>query len=117
MKPLLLTAVFVLFLTGCAGIEPPSPKALLTPWSSTPSTRLGDSKEKILSKWGEPDEINNIGVDELGNAKEEWVYRGRYPTAPVDYKYLSKTKYLYFEGNNLVGEETKSIQQPQEENN
>ena len=103
-----LIFTFILFIAGCAEIKPPGPDVLISPWSSMPNIRSGDTKEDVISRWGEPDEKNQIGVDELGVAKEEWVYYGRYPMVPVDYRYVSKTKCLYFEGNILVRQETKS---------
>ncbi len=108
----LIILTITLSCTGCAEIEPPSPEKILSPWSSMPNIRLGNTKEDVLSRWGEPDETNQIGADELGVAKEEWVYYGRYPMAPVDYQYVSKTKYRYFEGNILVRQETKPTPQP-----
>ncbi|UCH12146.1 MAG: hypothetical protein JSW18_04840 [Candidatus Omnitrophota bacterium] len=108
-----ILAILTFFLTGCAEIEPPGPDVLISPWSSMPNIRLGDTKEDVISRWGEPDEKNEIGVDELGVAKEEWVYYGRYPMVPVDYQYVSKTKYLYFEGNILIRQETKSAPSPE----
>lgn len=111
-----VASVVFLFLAGCAEIEPPTPEKIISPWSSMPNIRLGDTKEDVVSRWGEPDEKKEIGVDELGVAKEEWAYYGRYPLmAPVDYQYLSKTKYLYFEGNILVRQETKSTPYPKKE--
>lgn len=114
MKIFYLSLIMVLIfsVSGCAEIEPPTPDVLISPWSSMPNIRLGDTKEDIISRWGEPDKINRIGVDELGVAKEEWVYHGRYPMVPVDYQYVSKTKYLYFEGNIMVRQETKSVPSP-----
>ncbi|MFH0732923.1 MAG: hypothetical protein V2A72_08445 [Candidatus Omnitrophota bacterium] len=114
-------SVFIIMLisaiAGCAEITPPSPEAIISPWSSMPNIRLGDTKEDVISRWGEPDEKNEIGVDELGVSKQEWVYYGRYPVAIVDYQYLSKTKYLYFEGNILVRQETKSTPRFPQKNN
>jgi len=109
---LFLGIMLALFLTGCAEIKPPSPEAIISPWSAMPTIRLGNTKEDVINRWGEPDEINEIGVDELGVPKAEWVYYGRYPMTPVDYQYLSRTKYLYFEGNILVRQETKPAPPP-----
>lgn len=98
--------VFCLLLSmlimGCAEIEPPSPKRILAPWSGVPPVRLGESKDSVRDKWGEPDEIRQLGADDVGLIKEEWIYRGRYPEVPVDYKYLSKTKSLTFTGESLT---------------
>jgi hypothetical protein len=93
---------------GCAEIEPPSPDRILAPWSGVPPVRLGESKDSVLDKWGEPDEIRQIGTDDIGLIKEEWIYYGRYPEVPVDYKYLSKDKRLIFTGESLTGYETES---------
>ena len=48
----------------------------------------------------------SLGLDELGNPKEEWIYQARFPGVPVDYGYVSKTKHLFFEGENLIRWET-----------
>lgn len=113
MKNLFLFLLLILFIAGCAEIQPPNPiDVIASPFSSATNTRTGDTKDDVVSRWGEPDEKNDMGVDELGVKKEEWIYYGRYPMAPVDYQYLSKTKYLYFEGNILVRQETKSVPRP-----
>lgn len=103
-----LTALCLLLsvlIIGCAEIEPPSPKQILAPWSGVPPVRLGETKDSVRDKWGEPDEIRQLGADDVGLIKEEWVYRGRYPDVPVDYKYLSKTKSLIFTGESLTAYE------------
>jgi len=110
---LLLVVILILSFAGCAEIKPPGPDVLISPWSSMSNIRLGDRKEDVISRWGKPDEKNQIGVDELGVAREEWVYHGRYPMVPVDYQYVSKTKCLYFEGNILIRQETKSVPSPE----
>lgn len=92
-----------LLIIGCAEIEPPTPKRLLSPWSGVPPARLGENKDSIRDRWGDPDEIRQLGTDETGLAKEEWTYRGRYPEVPVDYKFLSKTKRFIFTGESLTG--------------
>lgn len=112
---LVLSIMLIYSLSGCAEIEPPNPEAIISPWSSMPNIRLGDTKEDVLSRWGEPDEKRQVGVDELGVAKEQWLYYGRYPMVPVDYQYVSKTKHLYFEGNILVRQEAKAPPPPHRE--
>lgn len=93
--------------SGCAGIDPPGPDRILAPWAGTPAVRIGESKDSVRDKWGEPDEINGLGTDSVGLVKEEWVYFGRYPSIPVDRMYLSKTKRLMFTGNSVTGYEPK----------
>ena len=100
MVALIIAAIF---LAGCAEIEPPSPDQIMAPWTGASPVHLGESKDSIRDKWGEPDEVNPLGADEVGLLKEEWVYRGRYSDVPVDYHYLSKTKRLIFIGESLTG--------------
>ncbi|MFA5339101.1 MAG: hypothetical protein WC317_03000 [Candidatus Omnitrophota bacterium] len=96
-----LSAVLVC-LTGCAGIEPPSPKQIIEHPFGTSMLRAGLTKDQVLAQWGEPDlkEFDNTG--KWGNAKERWTYYGRMSGLPVDEGYLTKTQYLYFDGKNLA---------------
>lgn len=91
-----------IFLIGCAEITPPGPDKILAPWKGVSPARLGESKDEVLDKWGEPDNITMLGADDVGLIKEEWVYYGRYPGVFIDYQYLSKTKHLIFTGNSLT---------------
>ncbi|MDD4879400.1 MAG: hypothetical protein PHR22_02965 [Candidatus Omnitrophica bacterium] len=89
-------------LTGCAGIEPPSPKQIIEHPFGTSMLRAGLTKDQVLAQWGEPDlkEFDNTG--KWGNAKERWTYYGRMSGLPLDEGYLTKTQYLYFDGKNLA---------------
>jgi len=106
MLRLLLSVILLVSLTGCAEIEPPGPERILAPWSGVPHVRLGESKDSVRDKWGEPDEIRQLGTDNVGLVREEWVYRARYDVIPVDYQNLSKTKKLRFTGNSITGYDT-----------
>lgn len=86
---------------GCAELQMPTPKEVVTHPFGNPTIR-GWSKEEVLAKWGEPDERVSLEPDKWGSSREEWIYQGRYPNVPVDYKYISKTKHFYFTGNVLV---------------
>ncbi len=108
MKSLLLVGISCTFLVaGCAGIQPPSPEEVLRhPLGSDP-IKIGMTKEEVESIWGKPDEIRQVEDKALGKgAREEWVYRpaeyGAIMPVPVDAGYLSKTKRLYFDGENLT---------------
>ena len=105
-KRIYFCIMLCIFLIGCAEIEPPSPDKILAPWSGVSPVQLGESKDSVRDKWGEPDKINLLGADEVGLVREEWVYRGRYTDVPVDYQYLSKTKSLIFTGESLTGYKT-----------
>ena len=65
---------------------------------------IGMTKDEVVSIWGQPDVINKIGISKGlgGTKKEEWIYHPSYSGVPVDKGYLSKARYLYFDGNNLV---------------
>ena len=108
MKTHLKSAAVVLagvlpLLAGCADFVTPTPQeALQKPFGTGAPFTLGTRKAKILESWGNPDHVIQTGSDELGNTREEWIYHGRLPGVPIDYEYVSRTKYLYFEGENLV---------------
>ena len=102
--------VFLLFLlavitVGCAEINPfEAPQEVLKHPLGTESIRTGSTKEAVIKEWGKPDIINKLGAeDQSGALKEEWIYRARpISPVPIDAGYLSKNKYLYFDGNHLV---------------
>ncbi len=91
-------------LCGCAGIDPmDAPKTIIKNPLGTDHIRIGMTKQEIVSVWGEPDQVNILEpADEWQTIREEWVYLGRYTKIPLDKSYLFKTKYLIFDGNNLV---------------
>lgn len=92
-----------LALIGCAEIRPPSPGEIMRQPLGESHLRIGMTKEKIKSVWGDPDMIRVLGVDRQGMVKQEWIYRGRYPNLPINVDYLSETQHLFFDGDNLVG--------------
>lgn len=97
----------LIFLFGCAEIKPPTPIDIIKhPWGTKPEIRIGMTKEEVIKYWDQPDQIEELGLDRWGVAKEKWTYFGRYPDIPLDYKYLSITKVLYFDGNHLTSVDT-----------
>jgi len=106
------TCLFSL-ISGCAGITPPTPDELISKPLGKGPLRLGMVKDEVKSVWGEPDVVNVLeeSADRL-TKKEEWIYFGRYSGVPVDTGYLSKTQYLYFDGQNLIrfGEDRTPVQ-------
>ncbi len=103
-------------LSGCAEIDPfeTSEEVMRNPLGRE-NTRLGMSKDEVRSKWGDPDIVNVLPAKDVSAIQgEEWVYKARrYTPVPLDSGYLDKTKYLYFDGNNLtaMGDEPKSTKQ------
>lgn len=70
MKYMLLS--LVLFLSGC------SPYLM-----SNKEVMPGDTKDEVISAWGQPFEINRIFLS--GNNYETWTY-GLQPSGYVDYR-------------------------------
>ncbi len=103
MKYILTLCIAALFLTGCAGIEAPSPERLMPPWNGASPLHLGESKDMVMDKWGEPDYIRQIGVDDVGLVREEWVYDNRYPILEIENDMLTRSQSLIFTGNALTG--------------
>ncbi len=108
---------YVISLAGCGDMIVPSPRDAVThPFGTQPPFTLGTKKAKILEAWGPPEHRIPQGIDELGNSREEWIYKGWIPGLPFDYEYISRTKHLYFNGENLVGcktEEHSASDEPQ----
>ena len=100
---LAMTAVLFFSLAGCSEIKTPTVAEVMTHplGTAAPFTR-GTLKAKVLQDWGKPDVVIPHGTDELGNMREEWIYHGRMQSLPIDYEYVSRTKHLFFEGNNLT---------------
>ena len=104
-KPLLLYTIYYILSTiliGCTEIRPPSPSEIIRQPLGESPLRIGMTKEKVKSLWGDPDIIKVLGSDIQGMVREEWIYRGRYPNLPVNVDYLSETQHLFFDGNHLV---------------
>jgi hypothetical protein len=100
--------IMILLLSGCAGLEAPTPERFIPPWSGASALNLGDSKEHVRDQWGEPERINYLGVDEVGLIKEEWIYEGRkLPVIEIEPKMLVKGKNLVFTGHALTGYKAK----------
>jgi hypothetical protein len=106
---LVLTTVFTaLALSGCgngiAGLDPMDvPRTVIKNPLGTDPIRVGMSKDVVRDKWGDPDQINMLEpTDEWGTPREEWVYLGRASKIPLDKSYIFKTKYIIFDGNNVV---------------
>ncbi len=93
-----------LCLAGCAEFNIfETPTEILKHPLGTDPISVGMTKDEISDKWGQPDQISQLEpADEWKTPREKWVYRGRYSKVPLDRSYLFKTKYLIFDGNNLV---------------
>jgi hypothetical protein len=101
---IIILILSALILTGCMGLEAPTPQRFVPPLSGASPLHLGASKDYVRSQWGDPEYINQIGVDEVGLVKEEWVYSGRkLPVIEIEPKMLVSSPNLIFTGNALTG--------------
>ncbi len=102
MIGLFLAPVLSLFLAGCADLPIPSPDYIIERPIGTDSVKVGMKKDRVRDLWGDPDQINDVeDKEKWGGTRVEWVYRAR-TGLPVDAGYLSRTKKLYFDGENLT---------------
>ena len=115
MKTILMILALFLSLTGCSEIKSPTAgEAITHPFGPAAPFPRGTSKAKVLADWGKPDYVVQHGSDELGNVREEWIYHGRMQSLPIDYEYVSRTKHLFFEGDNLTRWSTEKPVSPEQ---
>lgn len=99
-----LTAIVtVLIFSGCSVLTVPTPEVIIDHPLGTESIKIGMTKQQVEDLWGKPDDIKFVeNPEKWKGTKEMWVYRAQYAAIPVDAGYLSKTKKLYFDGENLT---------------
>ena len=88
---------------GCTLLEQiPNPGEVIKNPLGKTDLRVGMSRQEVESKWGKPDEKRMVDDKKRWpGPREMWVYHGQ-TGIPIDADYLSKTKRLYFDGNNLT---------------
>ena len=91
-----------LFFVGCADITLPNAKEMLKDPLGEGSLRVGMTKDKVVSVYGESDAKRVVISKAWGSSRDEWMYKGRYSTFPVNAGYFSEDLYLYFDGGNLT---------------
>lgn len=96
-------ALFAMTLCGCAGIEAVNPDEVIRHPLGTESVKIGMSRQQVEELWGKPDYVTTAeDKDKWKGSREVWVYSAKYTAIPVDAGYLSKSKKLYFDGDNLT---------------
>jgi hypothetical protein len=101
---ILVPILLVLAITGCASMEMPTAERFIPPLSGASPLHLGATKDYVRDQWGDPEEINSLGYDEVGLEKEEWIYTGRkLPVIEIEPKLLVKGENLIFTGHALTG--------------
>ena len=102
----ILILVCVLLLSGCAEIETPTLDYALThPLGTKTMVSRGTPKDEVIEKWGEPNDVIDMGFDDMGLEKEAWIYDAWFPKVPLDHKHFSKSKKIYFTGGYVTGYE------------
>lgn len=106
---LLLGVMLVSFMmAGCAEMDVPTPRQILKDPLGEGSVKIGMSKDRVHSIYGDPDMISPVSAAEWNEPREEWVYTG-ITSLPVGAGYLSEDLYLYFDGDNLTNISRKSL--------
>lgn len=102
VNKIILLFISFIFFSGCAEMLPPHPVDILTHPLGKGFLKAGMDKKEVLAKWGEPDEVVKGETDRFGMTVEKWVYQARIKDVPIGVGYLTRTYYLYFEGDTLV---------------
>ena len=91
-------------LSGCADIKVPGAHYAIThPLSTKTMVMLGTSKDEVIEKWGKPNEVKNIGYDDIGLKKDAWIYNAWFHNAPLDFRHFSRSNCIYFTGDYVTG--------------
>ncbi len=108
LKPGIFASAFMFIglaglLCGCSAIEIPNADDVIKHPLGTESIKIGMTKQQVEALWGKPNETKTVeNKEKWAGPREMWVYRSQYNAIPVDAGYLSKTKKLYFDGENLT---------------
>ncbi|MFH1878777.1 MAG: hypothetical protein ABH883_08230 [Candidatus Omnitrophota bacterium] len=97
-----LAAMACFFVTGCAEVEIPSTKDLLKDPLGEGSLHKGMSRTQVINIYGKPDSTNKVVSGDWKNEREEWYYRARYASLPINAGYLSEDLYIYFDDDSLT---------------
>jgi outer membrane protein assembly factor BamE (lipoprotein component of BamABCDE complex) len=103
LKLLVFIIALSLSACGCTLLEQiPNPDEVIKYPLGKTDLRVGMSKQEVEAKWGKPDEKRMVeDKNRWKDRREMWVYHAQ-TGIPIDADYLSKTKRLYFDGNNLT---------------
>ena len=92
-----------IILSSCSAIIIPNPQDVVKHPFGTESIKVGMTKQQVEALWGKPSQVKIAENKEKWHGEREvWIYRAQYGNIPVDAGYLSNTKKLYFDGNNLT---------------
>lgn len=98
----LLLATMVI-ISGCSAIIIPNPADVMKHPLGTETIKIGMTKAQVESLWGKPSDSKMVeDKAKWSTPREVWIYRAQYGSIPFDAGYLSNTKRLYFDGDNLT---------------
>jgi len=89
-------------LAGCADMDIPTPKTLLKEPIGPNAAKIGMSKDRVQSLYGDPVFKSMVSSTEWDSPREEWFYKAQISGLPVNSDYLSKDLYLYFDDDSLT---------------
>ncbi len=101
---MVITVMFLAVLaSGCSALTIPTPDEIAKTPLGTETIKIGMTQQQVEALWGKPNDIKMVeNKDRWPTPREAWVYNAQYGSIPVDAGYLSKTKKLYFDGENLT---------------
>jgi outer membrane protein assembly factor BamE (lipoprotein component of BamABCDE complex) len=101
---LVIAVMFVAVLAlGCSALTIPTPNDIVKTPLGTETIKIGMTKQQVEALWGKPNDTKMVeDKNRWPSPREVWVYNAQYGSIPVDAGYLSKTKKLYFDGENLT---------------
>jgi outer membrane protein assembly factor BamE (lipoprotein component of BamABCDE complex) len=115
MKWIWMNILCVFLLQGCSDFESPTKGlSVESVVGGGASLVKGMSKDEVFEKWGRPSDKKHMGETRWGAPIERWTYYAWLPSAPVNYRYVSKGRRLFFEGDALVSWEDVKLQKKTE---
>lgn len=103
MKHFLALLVLCATVSGCSDFDDPTKRLTLeSVVGGGPSLAKGMTRDEVLEKWGHPDNVKFVGETRWGAPIERWTYHAWLSDFPVDYRYVSVGRRLFFEGNALA---------------
>lgn len=102
-KAVIMVLSIAVFASGCSALTIPTPTDIVKTPLGTETIKIGMAKSQVEALWGKPNDIRMVeDKQRWPDPREVWIYHAQYGSIPVDAGYLSKTKKLYFDGENLT---------------
>jgi len=96
-------ALLSLVFYGCSAVTVPNPEEVLSTPLGTESVKIGMSKNQVESLWGKPDSTRIVEDPKRWQSpREVWTYNSRMSGMSINAGYLTNTRALYFDGDNLT---------------